>query len=66
MLKCDNCEDSVFDVPLFRTVPVPQVNYKWMCMGCLEIIHPDMAANQKISESKVEKDLKKICYPKNK
>lgn len=62
-MKCNKCEISVMEAPLQR-VNEKGIDGIWWCEPCIKKHEPELAKNIKQDESKIEKDLKEICYPK--
>lgn len=46
-MKCKNCQESCDNKMLHRTNPMGQTDGGWMCMDCIEKIHPELAINIK-------------------
>lgn len=51
--------------PQYRTKPKGQSNAGWMCIGCIQVLHPELAANIKEEITDTERALYDICYPKS-
>ena len=61
-MKCINCKTSVADRPLYRSGSMGEAP-EWMCMPCMEKLHPELAKNQKDDQSDFEKDIIPKLYP---
>lgn len=46
IMKCSNCKTPVFNTILHRTEPIGD-DPNWMCMQCIEKLHPELADNIK-------------------
>ncbi len=61
---CPKCGCSVFNQPFMR-INEKGVDGIFWCEPCVKKYEPELYANVKEDETKVEKDLKDILYPKN-
>lgn len=64
-MKCINCNCSTNTKMLHRTNPLGQTNAGWMCMDCIEKLHPELAKNIKTeTDYPILKDLENIILNK--
>lgn len=63
--NCKNCGVSVYEKPLNRINPIGEIGI-WWCENCISKNEPELYKNLKADESKIERDLKEICYGKTK
>lgn len=61
MTNCNNCDISVFKVPLERVNPKGENGIFW-CLKCIQKNEPELYKNIKEDETEVEKTLKKVLY----
>lgn len=61
-MKCKNCECTINDKMLHRTNPLGNSDAGWMCIDCIEKLHPELAKNIKDEDDyPVLKDIESIA-----
>lgn len=65
-MDCCNCHISVQKAMLHRTNPLGQSDAGFMCLPCIQKLHPELAANIKADcdEAPIISDLHEIFYAK--
>ena len=64
-MKCINCSCSTDTKMLHRTNPLGQTPAGWMCIDCIEKLHPELAINIKTKiDNTILKDLENIFLNK--